>query len=84
MIKALYHWCPYLAWMKEPFAILTDHTDLTYWEALRKLDRRHTHWHTDLQEYDFEMIHIPENTNGPADTLSRPLGTDKGENNNQT
>jgi hypothetical protein len=37
----------------------------------------------DLKEYDFEMVHIPRSTNSPADTLSQPPGTDKGENNNQ-
>ena len=83
VMKALYHWCPYLAWTKEPFTILTDHANLTYWKAPRKLDQRHAHWHTDLEEYDFEMAHIPGSTNGPADVLSHHLGTDKGENNNQ-
>ena len=29
------------------------------------------------------MVHIPGNTNGPADALSHPPGTDKGENDNQ-
>ena len=29
------------------------------------------------------MVHIPGSTNGPADALSCPPGTDKGENNNQ-
>ena len=38
MMKALYHWRPYLAWTKEPFTILTDHANLTYWKAPRKLD----------------------------------------------
>jgi hypothetical protein len=83
VMKALYHWRPYLAWTKEPFTILTDHANLTYWKAPRKLDRRHAHWHADLEEYDFEMVHIPGSTNGPADALSRPPGTDKGENDNQ-
>ena len=63
--------------------ILTDHANLTYWKAPRKLDRRHAHWHADLEEYDFKMVHIPGNTNGPADTLSCPPETDKGENDNQ-
>ena len=83
MMKALCHWRPYLAWTKEPFTILTDHTNLTYWKAPRKLDQRHVCWHTDLEEYDFKMVHIPGNTNGPADALSHPPGMDKGENNNQ-
>ena len=38
MMKALYHWRPYLAWTKEPFTILTDHANLTYWKAPRKLN----------------------------------------------
>ena len=83
VMKALYHWHPYLAWTKEPFTILTDHVNLTYWKAPRKLDWRHARWHADLEEYDFEMVHIPRNTNGPADALSQPPGMDKGENNNQ-
>jgi hypothetical protein len=49
MMKALYHWQPYLAWTKEPFTILTDHANLTYWKAPRKLDWRHTRWHADLK-----------------------------------
>ena len=82
-MKALYHWRPYLAWTKEPFTILTDHANLTYWKAPRKLDRRHTRWHADLEEYDFEMVYIPGSTNRPADALSRPPDADKGENDNQ-
>ena len=82
-MKALYHWRPYLAWTKEPFTILTNHANLTYWKAPRNLDQRHACWHADLEEYDFEMVHIPGSTNGPADMLLRPPGTDKGENDNQ-
>ena len=62
---------------------MTDHANLTYWKAPRKLDRRHARWHADLEEYDFEMIHIPGSTNGPADALSHPSDADKGENDNQ-
>jgi len=36
-----------------------------------------------LQEYDFEIIHIPGNTNISADALLQPPGMDQGENNNQ-
>jgi hypothetical protein len=38
VMKALYHWHPYLAWTKEPFTIITNHANLTYWKAPRKLD----------------------------------------------
>jgi hypothetical protein len=37
IIKALHHWRPYLSWMKEPFAILTDHNNLQYWKAPQNL-----------------------------------------------
>ena len=38
VMKVLYHWQPYLARTKEPFTILTDHANLTYWKAPKKLD----------------------------------------------
>ena len=43
----------------------------------------HACWHAELEEYNFKIVHIPGNINGPADALSRPPGTDKGENDNQ-
>ena len=73
----------YLGWTKESFTILTDHTNLTYWKSPQNLNRHTTHWHADLQEYDFKIKHIPGNTNIPADALSWPPGVDQGENDNQ-
>jgi RNase H-like domain found in reverse transcriptase/Reverse transcriptase (RNA-dependent DNA polymerase) len=43
MMKALYHWHPYLGWTKEPFTILTNHANLTYWKAPRNLNQRTVH-----------------------------------------
>ena len=83
VMKSLYHWRPYLGWTKEPFIIYTDHANLTYWKAPRNLDRRHARWHADLQEYDFEMVHILGNTNMVADALSRPAGIDRGDDDNK-
>jgi len=40
-------------------------------------------WHTDLQEYDFVIKHIPGKINTPADKLSCPPNSDQGKNNNQ-
>jgi len=40
-------------------------------------------WHADLHEYDFEIKHIPGNTNIPADALSQPPGVDQGKTDNQ-
>jgi RNase H-like domain found in reverse transcriptase/Reverse transcriptase (RNA-dependent DNA polymerase) len=39
IIKAISHWQPYLIWTKEPFTILTDHTNLLHWKSPRKLNR---------------------------------------------
>jgi len=74
---------PYLGWTKEPFTILTDHANLTYWKSPQNLNRHTARWHADLQEYDFKIKHISGNTNIPADALSRPPGVDQGKNNNQ-
>ena len=60
-----------------------DHTNLTYWKSPRNLNRRTAQWHTDLQEYDYEIQHIPGKQNIPADTLSRPVNVDQGEEDNK-
>jgi hypothetical protein len=83
VMKSLHHWCPYLGWTKEQFTILMDHTNLTYWKVPRNLNRCTAQWHADLQEYNFEIVHIPRKTNTTADALSRPSHMDQGENNNQ-
>jgi len=40
VMKSLQHWHPYLGWTKEPFTILTDHANLTYWKSPQNLNRR--------------------------------------------
>jgi reverse transcriptase-like protein len=72
MMKSLTHWQHYLEWMKLPFIILTDHTNLQYWKALKNLN-----------EYDFTIHHIPGKANMGPDILSRPLNADQGEGDNQ-
>jgi hypothetical protein len=83
IMKSLAHWHPYLGWTKEPFTILTDHANLQYWKSPRNLNRRTARWHADLQEYDYEIKHVPGKVNIPADALSRPLGVDQGKEDNQ-
>jgi len=60
-----------------------DHTNLQYWKAPQKLNCHTAQWHTNLQEYDFVIKHIPRKINTPADELSRPPNSDQGENDNQ-
>src|SRR6266478_4521410 len=82
-MKALTHWRHYLGWTKTPFTILTDHANLQYWKALKKLNRRTARWHADLQEYDFIIKHIPGKINTPADELSRPPNANQGQDDNE-
>jgi hypothetical protein len=82
-MKALSHWRPYLGWTTKPFVILTDHANLQYWKAPCDLNRRTARWHADLQEYDYLVKYIPGKENTPADVLSRPDGTDTGEQDNK-
>ncbi len=83
VMKSLVHWQPYLGWTKEPFTIMTDHANLQYWKSPRNLNQRTAQWHADLQEYDYEVQHIPGKANTSADVLSRPPGIDQGKDDNQ-
>ena len=76
VVKALEHWCPYLIWTEQPFIIETDHENLTYWKAPKKLTGRTVHWHEKLQDYNFKILHISGKTNTLADALLRPNGQD--------
>jgi hypothetical protein len=83
VMKSLIHWRQYLGWTKEPFTILSDHTNLQYWKSPKNLNRRTTRWHADLQEYDYRIQHIPGKENIPADALSRPPNADQGKEDNK-
>ena len=76
VVKALEHWRPYLIWTEQPFVIETNHENLMYWKAPRKLTGRMARWHEKLQDYNFKIIHILGKTNTPADVLSQPNGQD--------
>ena len=83
IIKALEHWRQYLIWTQELFTILTDHANLLFWKSLRKLNCRTARWHVELQDYNFEIKHIPGKSHVVADLLSRPPDADQGKEDNQ-
>jgi RNase H-like domain found in reverse transcriptase/Integrase zinc binding domain len=83
IMKAITHWHPYLIWTKEPFTILTDHTNLLHWKLPRKLNRWTARWHSELQDYNFRLQHIPRKLHMATDALSQPPGADEGKDDNQ-
>ena len=83
IMKAITHWRPYLIWTESPFTIYTDHANLLYWKSPRKLNQRTARWHSELQDYDFILEHVPGKTHTAADALSCPTGSDKGKDDNQ-
>jgi len=66
-----------------PFTLITDHANLTFWKHPRKVNRRVTRWFAELQDYWFEIKHVPGKTHTTADFLSRPFVDDKGEQDNE-
>jgi hypothetical protein len=83
IMKAITHWWPYLIWTKEPFIILTDHTNLLHWKSPRKLNRWTAWWHGELQDYNFKLQHILGKLHMAANALSRPFGANEGKDDNQ-
>jgi len=83
VIKALQHWRPHLAWTPHPFTLITDHANLMFWKHPRKVNRRVARWYGELQDYWFEIKHVPGKTHTAANFLSRPFVDDKGERDNE-
>ena len=67
---ALKDWRYYLEGLPEPFEIVTDHQNLTYWQKAQHLTRRQARWCTELSDYHFILIHKP-GTSNHADPLTR-------------
>jgi hypothetical protein len=83
LMKALAHWQPHLAGSMIPVTVLTDHTNLTYWKSPRKVNRRVARWFAELQEYHLKIQHVPGKLHTSEDLLSRPLGVDRGNADNE-
>ena len=83
MVHALKTWRPYLVGNVHKTLIHTDHNNLTYFKAARKLNRRQARWMQELAEFDFELKHVPGKKHNPADFLSRPFGENQGKDDNE-
>ena len=83
IVMALKNWRPLLAGSPHKIIIYSDHLNLQYWRLPQRISRRVAREVLELSEYDFEIRHLPGRLNGRADTLSRRLGYDQGENDNK-
>jgi hypothetical protein len=83
IVNALDHWRPYLAGSPHKIIIYSDHQNLLYWKEPHKISRRVAREVLMLSEYNFEIRHIKETSNGRADALSRRPDYNQGHKDNQ-
>jgi hypothetical protein len=69
LIQTIKHLRPYLIYRE--FFLYTDHDSLKHLGSQNKLNPRHSHWTTHLQQFDFIIKHKVGTENKVADTLSR-------------
>jgi hypothetical protein len=77
VMRGLEEWRNLLIGASQPFEILTDHRNLTYFWEPQKLTARQVNWTTKLQDYSFVIQHVDGFSNARVDALSRLEGIDK-------
>jgi hypothetical protein len=70
IMSCLKEWRPYLLGMKDTFEIWTDHLNLTYFRKPQKLNRHQAQWFSELQDYNFKLLHKSGKSMGKADGLT--------------
>jgi hypothetical protein len=56
---------------QQKFLIRTNHENLKYFKSPQKITARQARWNMFLQDYDFEIMHIPGKNNTVANLLSQ-------------
>jgi len=82
IMEGLKQWRQYLIG-SDQFEIWTDHKNLGYFKKPQKLNRCQAQWMTELQEYNFQLVHKPCNSQKKVDVLSRRLDHSQGKDNNE-
>ncbi len=77
------HWRAYLHGMAHQVKVHMDHANLLFWKNLGDHNRRVVRWHSDLMDYDFQLVHISGKKNRHADALSRCPDYSQGEDDNK-
>ncbi|KAK3538874.1 hypothetical protein QTP86_018765 [Hemibagrus guttatus] len=68
---ALEEWRHWLEGAKHPFTVLTDHKNLEYLRAAKRLNPRQARWALFFTRFNFTLSYRPGSKNIKADTLSR-------------
>jgi hypothetical protein len=71
IIRALEEWRHYLERLPQPFEIITDHDNLTFWSTAQNLSQQQARWVLWLSRFNFVLLHKPGKTNTKANALSR-------------
>ena len=82
IMEGLKQWRQYLIGSNQ-FEIWTDHKNLGYFKKPQKLNRRQARWTTELQEYNFQLVHKPGSLQKKVDTLSRRPDHSQGKSDNK-
>ena len=75
-------WRHWLEGAKHPFLVWTDHRNLEYIRAARRLNPRQARWALFFTRFDFTLSYIPGTKNVKADALSRLYDTEERPRNN--
>src|SRR5258708_17262128 len=71
IMHTLEEWRHFLEGSDQKFEIHTDHKNLSYFQAVHKLNRRQARWSLYLSRFDFILTHKPGRQMGRPDALSR-------------
>uniref|UniRef100_A0A4W5K0J5 Gypsy retrotransposon integrase-like protein 1 n=1 Tax=Hucho hucho TaxID=62062 RepID=A0A4W5K0J5_9TELE len=77
VVKALKAWSNWLEGAKHPFLIWTDHRNLEYIRAVRRLNPRQARWAMFFTRFVFTLSYRPVSRNTKADALSRMYDTEE-------
>jgi hypothetical protein len=77
IVKALKAWRHWFEGAKQPFLIWTDHHNLEYIRAARRLNPRQARWALFFTRFVFTLSYRPGSQNVKADALSRMYDTEK-------
>ena len=69
---------PFLLGAKHVVKVRTDHKNLQYFREPQKITGRQARWIEFLQDFDYQLEHIPGSSNTIADLLSRRKDLNKG------